>query len=199
MPLRNRVDPMGEIIAVPERGALMGNRGGRIHDPLSRAILRPWASRRWIACELRFKGRHHEPMGSGYTSLFFLDEVTTLSAGHRPCFECRRGEAMEFLSLSGIAGGADAFDVIAHRARLEGRAKRIDREPVESLPDGVMVRHSGAPHALRRDHLLRWTPGGYVAAGQVPKTGTLDVLTPKPFRLVLSRGYRPRWHVSAGD
>ena len=32
----------------------------------------------------------------GYTELFFLDEVTALAAGHRPCFECRRADALAF-------------------------------------------------------------------------------------------------------
>ena len=30
-PLQNRVDPFGELHAVAERGAMMGNRGGRLH------------------------------------------------------------------------------------------------------------------------------------------------------------------------
>ena len=28
----NRVTPFAEIVAIPERGTMMGNRGGRIHD-----------------------------------------------------------------------------------------------------------------------------------------------------------------------
>ena len=31
MPRQNRVTPFGEIVAVPERGKMMGNRG-RLHD-----------------------------------------------------------------------------------------------------------------------------------------------------------------------
>lgn len=31
-PLQNRVTPFGEIIASPERGRFMGNRGGCFHD-----------------------------------------------------------------------------------------------------------------------------------------------------------------------
>jgi hypothetical protein len=47
MPLRNRVLPNGEIVAISARGAFMGNRGGAIHND-QRAIIRPYASRRWI-------------------------------------------------------------------------------------------------------------------------------------------------------
>ncbi len=33
MPLQNRVDPFGKIIATPQRGTLMGNRG-QLHNEM---------------------------------------------------------------------------------------------------------------------------------------------------------------------
>jgi hypothetical protein len=39
MPLQNRVTPFGEIVAVPDRGLMYGNRGV-LHDPSGR-IVRP--------------------------------------------------------------------------------------------------------------------------------------------------------------
>ena len=195
MPLMNRVTPAGEIVADPARGTLMGNRGGRLHDPAAKVLLRPWASRRWIACELHFRGRHHEPMGSGYTALFFLDEVTALAAGHRPCFECRREAARQFLALSGLAN-ADALDRAAHETRLAGRAKRTFRAPLKSLPDGAVVRHGAIMSALWHGRLLRWSPSGYVGDA-ANAAEDVEVLTPAIFVDVLSRGYRPRWHPTA--
>ena len=107
MPLQNRVDPFGAILAMPERGTLMGNRGGRIHDASQRIGGRRWTSRRWIACELVYKGWHRPVMGEGYTELFFLDEVTALAAGHRPCFFCRRRDARSFAPhFAAALGGA---------------------------------------------------------------------------------------------
>ena len=98
MPLQNRVTPLGELIATPERGLVYGNRGC-LHDEHGR-IRRRYATRRWIACRLEFKGRHRELMQPNrYTELFFLDEATALAAGHRPCFECRRQEAETFAAL----------------------------------------------------------------------------------------------------
>ena len=89
MPRQNRVTPFGEIVAVPERGTMMGNRG-RLHDEEGR-IRRPWQVKRWLICLLEFNGRHRQVMAPDrYTELFFLDEATALAAGHRPCFECRR-------------------------------------------------------------------------------------------------------------
>ena len=49
MTLQNRVTPDGRLVAEPWRGAFMGNRGGRIHDPENRELRqRRWASKRWI-------------------------------------------------------------------------------------------------------------------------------------------------------
>ena len=114
MPLQNRVDPFGDIHAVPERGLFMGNRG-IIHDPDTKTLLeKRWALHAWIICVCEFKGRKREPMGrngpggkAGYTELFFLDEVTALAAGHRPCFHCRREQAEAFAAHFGHAVGVD--------------------------------------------------------------------------------------------
>ena len=87
MPLSNRVDPFGELFADASRGLFMGNRGGKLHRDDRSLGRRRWVSRQWICCRLAFNDRHREVWGRGYTELFFLDEPTALSAGHRPCFE----------------------------------------------------------------------------------------------------------------
>ena len=82
MPLQNRVLPDGRLVSSPARGTMMGNRGGRIHDPETKTLGKArWRSKRWICCVTRFKGRQRPVMGHGYTEMFFLDEVTALSAG----------------------------------------------------------------------------------------------------------------------
>ncbi len=96
MPLQNRVDPFGELFADSSRGQLFGNRGGRFHTDDRTLTQRRWVSRTWICCVLEFKGRQRDVWGRYYTELFFLDEVTALAAGHRPCFECRRKDAAAF-------------------------------------------------------------------------------------------------------
>src|SRR5437879_1969205 len=89
MPRQNRVTPFGQIVATPERGDFMGNRGV-IHDRDGR-IRKPWRVKRWLICLLQFKGEKRAVMTPGlYTELFFLDEATALAAGHRPCALCRR-------------------------------------------------------------------------------------------------------------
>ena len=90
MPLQNRVTPLGELIADPARGLVYGNRGC-LHDDDGR-VRRRYGVKRWLACRLRFRGWHRRPLlqRGKFTELFFLDEVTALAAGHRPCALCRR-------------------------------------------------------------------------------------------------------------
>jgi hypothetical protein len=201
MPLPNRVTPFGELIATPARGTLMGNRGGKFHAPDRTLTRRRWASRQWICCVLEFKGRQRDVWGRYYTELFFLDEVTAFAAGHRPCFECRRRDAAHFARLfSGKKQrpSAPAMDAKLHAERLNGRAKRTHRRAIDTLPDGAMVARDGEAYAVKGDRLLRWTPFGYVDPQKRPHGIEVDLLTPPSILTVLMRGYRPRWHVSAG-
>ena len=104
MPLQNRVTPFGEIIAVPERGALMGNRG-ILHDDAGR-IVRSWQVRRWIACRTAFRGRQRQLLQPhSWTGLFFLDEATAFAAGHRPCAECRHADYQRFKEAWAVGVG----------------------------------------------------------------------------------------------
>ncbi len=96
MPLRNRVTPLGELIADPSRGLVYGNRGC-LHDESGR-IRRRYNGKRWIACRLEFRGWHRAPLlqPGKFTELFFLDEATAFAAGHRPCALCRREDYVRF-------------------------------------------------------------------------------------------------------
>ena len=189
MPLQNRVTPWGEIEATPERGTMLGNRGGRFHRPDRTLGRRRWASHHWICCELHYKGLHHEPMGEGYTSLFFLDEVTALAAGHRPCFFCRRAEAKQFLGTQRV----EAFDRQLHAERLGPRPLT----ELGDMPDGAVVDIDGGAFAVKGRELLRWSFGGYT--GKIPRNASMQgrLLTPPSILRILASGYNPRWHESA--
>lgn len=191
MPLQNRVHPTGKICATPERGAMLGNRGGKFHRDDQTLGKRRWASRHWICCELHYRNMHHEPMGKGYTSLFFLDEVTALAVGHRPCFFCRRTEAKAFIGLSGLT--TNAFDDQVHAERT-GPHVQAD---LSELPDGAMVEHGGGCHAVNGTALLRWTFGGYAEAMSRASIARANLLTPPTIIAILAQGYKPRWHPSA--
>lgn len=200
VPLQNRVTPFGDLIAAPARGTLMGNRGGRLHDSHRKLGKRRWTSKAWICCKLEFNNRHREVWGDSYSELFFLDEVTALAAGHRPCFECRRKDAEAFAAL--FSGGprrarADAIDEVLHAERLDGSAKRAHRRIIDSLPDGAMIALGSEAFAVRGERLSRWTPSGYTQVKPRPRAIEVATLTPPSFLAVLSHGYRPRWHPSA--
>lgn len=189
-PLPNRVDPFGGIAARPERGALMGNRGGRVHGE-DFTLRRRFASRRWISCRLSFRDRRREVMGAGYTEFFFLDEPTALAAGHRPCFECRRADARAFAEAWGRAHGldapprADAMDAVLHAQR------RAPPDPVDArdLPDGAIFAVGDAAFLMERGAARRWSFAGYGPPVAPPAQAL--ALTPGAVRAVLASGWRP--------
>lgn len=195
MSLQNRVDPFGALVATSARGMLLGNRGGKFHREDRSLAARRWTSRRWIACLCSFKNRHREVWGRGYTELFFLDEVTALAAGHRPCFECRRSEAEAFCSLFGGRSRvrADEMDVVLDGERRRGREKRLWKRSFDELPDGAMIALDGRAHAVRDGALSSWSFEGYGAPRKPPRGARVEVLTPPSILRVLAAGYRPRW------
>ena len=147
MALQNRVLPTGEIVADPARGLFTGNRGGAIHDAVLKILLpkRRWTRKAWICCVTRFRDRKREVMGPGYTNLFFLDEVTALSAGHRPCYECRRADAQRF-----AAAWQRAFDLAA-----PPRAGEMDAVLHPQRLAGAVGGHADAVACLRLRQLSR--------------------------------------------
>jgi hypothetical protein len=197
MTLPNRVDPFGTLLAVPERGTLLGNRGGRFHDACSQTVRgRPYASRQWICCRLSFKGRRRNVWGNGYTELFFSDECAALAAGHRPCFECRREDAVAFATAWGRASGmpplrAPVMDEILHRERLAGHAKRLHRLPATTLPSGTMIVNGKRPWLIWGDEIHLWTFAGYTLRQPLHRGETLAVLTPPSIVACLKMGYQP--------
>lgn len=205
-PLPNRVDPFGALVSVPARGLLMGNRGGRIHRDDRTLGARRWASKAWICCRLSFGGRHRTVWGNSYTELFFLDEPTSLAAGHRPCFECRRADANAFADAWAGAHGLSAsplapeMDAVLHAERVDGRAQRTHARPIATLPDGafiVLPDEPDAAFAVRGATLLRWSHDGYQNPHARPVSGDVTVLTPPRILAVLAAGYRPAWHDTA--
>jgi hypothetical protein len=202
-PARNRVSPLGEIIAVPGRGAWMGNRG-RLHEGHgTRDIVRNHQHKIWITCALSFRGRRvaqWEP--NRYTPLFFLDEAVALAAGHRPCAECRRTAYNTYRTLwaetmSGAMPYAKDMDAQLHLERT-GRAEH--RAPWESLPDGVFVATEPGPAVVVGDQLAVWDHRDNIYHDKLarPTTGTATVLTPPSTVQILHAGYPVQIDDSAG-
>ncbi|WP_024507145.1 hypothetical protein [Bradyrhizobium sp. ARR65] len=203
MPLQNRVTPLGDIIATPERGLFVGNRG-IIHDPATRTLLRKrWSTPAWLTCVLEFRGRRRKVMGGrSWTELFFLDEATALAAGHRPCFFCRRDDANRFRSAWEKGNGcghllAGEMDAVLHRERLDRGRKRLHPlpMPLQELPDGTMVQAGADSFLIAQGRPLKWSPAGYVKASSELQDPML--LTPPSTLRALIAGYRPVLHPSA--
>ena len=204
MTLRNRVTPFGEIVAVPARGLLMGNRGV-LHDAHGR-LIRDSQVKRWIACRLEFRGRSRKVMTPGrWTELFFLDEATGFAAGHRPCAECRHADYVAFqaawrLAFPDTAASADAIDRTVHAERRIGPwRKRVHVvDAADALPDGTLVALANQAWLVWEEHLLAWTAAGY-RARRARQGGPIAVLTPPSMVAVLQAGYRVQVHPSAAD
>ena len=195
MPLRNRVTPLGELVADPARGLVYGNRGC-LHDADGR-IVRPFQLRRWIACRLAFRGRRRSPLmqPGRYTELFFLDDATALAAGHRPCAECRRADYNRFArSWRELHGeiGAESIDRRLHVERVDPatRGRRLHKAQQDDLPDGVIVLHDGCPKLVLGGELLTWSLGGYTRREPRPG-GRATLVTPPSLAAVLRAGWAP--------
>jgi hypothetical protein len=202
LPLQNRVTPEGRIVAEPARGTMMGNRGGAFHNPDKTLAKRRWKTKAWICCVLRFKGRRREVMAPNrYTELFFLDEATALSAGHRPCFECRRHDALRFAELWRTTHGLQQrprvadMDKVLHAERTRANGE-VPRRRATELPDGAFVAWEGRPHLVLAGRLRPWTLDGYGRSIDPPDT-QVELLTPPAIVAVLSAGYQPILHPSA--
>jgi hypothetical protein len=209
MPRQNRVTPQGDIVAIPERGTFMGNRGV-LHDDDGR-IRRPWQVRRWLVCVLEFRGRKRQVMTPRrYTELFFLDEATALAAGHRPCAECRRQRYNAFRAAwqsahpspaSSDPPLADEMDRQLHGERItRDRSKVVFRARLGELPDGILLRipeRGKEIYLVWKEGLFPWSPGGYRERIDLSGNVEVEVLTPKSIVAVIRAGYVPEIHPSA--
>lgn len=210
MPKQNRVTPFGNLIATPERGTFMGNRGV-LHDAEGH-IKRAWQVKRWIVCVLEFRGRKRTIMKpNSYTELFFLDEATALAAGHRPCAECRHARFIDFCTAWRLAHPAEdgskqrpTADEIDSRLHVErvtaSRSKQTFTAALGELPDGVFVTLEASgekSYMVWGKSLFPWSSGGYGKRRPRPQGVSAVVLTPPSTVAAIRAGYVPEVHVSA--
>jgi hypothetical protein len=203
--LQNRVDPSGNIIKTPARGAWMGNRG-QLHDE-RQEVLRPFKLKAWLTCLLHYKDRHRQVMAPNrYTELFFLDEVTAFAAGHRPCFECRRKDYDRFKAfwITGnhklgfdLNTSVNEIDNVLHKERIGRKGEKITyKDKLKNLTDGVFVLIDDKPHLLANKKAYPWTPSGYEAPVALSDSETVTVLTPKSTVNAFKAGYKPQMAIN---
>ena len=204
MPLQNRVNPNGELKAVKSRGAFLGNRG-IIHND-EREIIAPFKIKGWVTCQLEFKGRKRELMAKGrYTELFFLDEATAFSAGHRPCAECRRTRYNEFkekwleanqsLLLDNSTSIAN-IDKIIHRDRINKKQKVTYQDKMHLLPKGTMIEINSIQYLIWNNKVFKWTFEGYEPTNINITNNDVTILTPKSYVEMFKKGFTPTVHSS---
>ena len=205
MALQNRVAPTGEIVKSSERGTLMGNRGGAMHNA-HKELVSVSKTKRWITCRLEFKGRKRELMSEGlYTELFFLDEATAFAAGHRPCAECRRERFNEFKTkwlevnsdlLDGKYTGIGDIDKVMHVERIDKQKKVTFKAPCNTLPDGTMISMGDASYLVWKNRLYLWSFAGYALSDAEISNERVTVLTPKSYVEMFMHGFKPVVHES---
>lgn len=185
---------MGDIVAIPLRGAWTGNRG-ILHS--GREIVRTHGSDLWITCVLEFRGRWREQwLPHRYTHLYFQDEAVSFAAGHRPCGECRYGDYHAYQDAWAAGFGvappsAKQMNRQLHEERIVRGTHRRRLHPMSwaGLPSGTFVLFDGSPSVIAGDHLTEWTQQGYGTRRGLPGTGTVDVITPPSTVAVLRTGY----------
>ncbi|MEM8801458.1 MAG: hypothetical protein AAGF55_02885 [Pseudomonadota bacterium] len=197
MPLQNRVLATGDIVATPERGTFMGNRG-ILHGQEQTLSKARWRHKAWIICVLHWKDWHRNVMTPGrYTELFFLDEAVALAAGHRPCALCRRAPYVAYREAAGFAGSAKDMDAVLHAERAVPRryAQRRTEAEAATLPDGAIILLETGPGLLFGDACFPVSAKGY--GTPVPRpVGQVTLLTPPRSCDALRNGFTPEFHPS---
>lgn len=133
-------------------------------------------------------------MGHGYTELFFYDEASALAAGHRPCFECRRTDAVAFADAWAKSKGLTArpkaaiIDAALHTERLSPR----DANPpaLGYFMNGVFFRQHGTECVFKNGMLHPWSPAGYGKPIAVDRHNA-QLLTPVSVCDAIRAGYKP--------
>lgn len=196
-PMRNRVTPMGDVIATELRGAWLGNRG-ILHEGTE--IVRFHASDLWIICRLQYKDWRLPQWAKGHlTVLFFHDEAVAYAAGHRPCALCRREDYNEFRAAlaRGVGAGIPSAKDLDRRLHSEriirgSHRRRLHPMPWNALPPGTFVLEDTSPALVLADRLVPWSRLGYGAPLERPVAGTADVITPPSTVAAFRAGFVPQ-------
>jgi hypothetical protein len=204
--LQNRVNPWGQLVAVADRGTLMGNRG-ILHNE-HKQIVRKWAHKSWVCCSVKFGDLvRPKPFSTpnNYSELFFLDEATAFAAGHRPCNFCRRERTQAFKSAwvganrpGPLPVSLKDIDTVMHRERTARSGEKLTfREQLSELPVGAMFALGETAYVVSDHGFLPWSFAGYGQPQELDPGQAVDVLTPRSVVNAFGAGYVPVLHASA--
>lgn len=189
--------PTGDIVAIPLRGAWLGNRGILHADG---EVVRHHASDLWITCVLEFKDwRLPQWQPHHFTVLFFHDEAVSLAAGHRPCALCRRRDYDAFRQALAAGTGEEPPSAQELNRRLHAERivrgthrRRLHEAGWADLPAGTFVIQDDIPAVVVDDAVVPWTVAGYGSPLRRPTRGVAQTLTPPSTVAALRAGYRPQ-------
>lgn len=207
MHLQNRVKPDGSIVVSASKGTMMGNRGV-IHK--NKVIVAQFRTKAWITCATNYKGIKRIVMTDNlYTELFFLDEATAFSAGHRPCSLCRNKNFKLFKS-SWIEANAQTFnltdfsigkiDKVLHDERISKDGNKLTySSKLSALPNGVIIQMTDSTdfYLYYNQQLLKWSESGYTEITKPKDDVEVTVLTPASMVKIFRSGYLCEIHESA--
>lgn len=208
MPLQNRVSPFSILTATPDRGAWTGNRGV-IHNA-NKEIIRNHAVKYWITCVLEYKDFKRKVMTPcRWTELFFLDEATAFSAGHRPCGFCRNADFKRFKNLWLEANGEkysldkntkiDTIDAFIHQERIDENGKQKTYfAKLSTLPSGTFINlnEDSKAYLWYQKNLYEWSFSGYKKVLKFEPNQEVRILTPYSYVETFRAGYFPQVHLS---
>lgn len=208
MPRMNRVDPFGDLHAVPERGMFTGNRGCLVDD--ERRLVRHHRGQLWIICAVEYQGwRSPLDRPRHWTPIFFLDDAVGLAAGHRPCGLCRRAAYLSYRDAVTQGLGRDhpvpaveqnqmlgAERMRSGRGLLRAGDRKLWRADIDDLPVGTVVVESAIPMLVTDKQLYVFDYAGWRNPRPRPAAGTVEVLTPPTSVIALDNGFVPVLHES---
>jgi hypothetical protein len=210
MPLRNRVDPFGDLHVESQRGMFTGNRGCLVDD--EGRVVRHHRGQLWITCLTRYRGWRVGLARPGrWTPIFFLDDAVALAAGHRPCGLCRRADYQSYRAAvtraEGLASPLGADDLnrrLASQRLRPGRGldraadRRLWPSLIDDLPVGtVIVDGDRLPHLVTEDRLFAFSFAGWQRSTTRPSGEMVEVLTPRTSVAALGNGFTPTLHPSS--
>ncbi len=210
MPRRNRVDPFGDLHAVPDRGILTGNRGCLVDD--EGQVVRHHRGQLWIACLTEYRGWRVALARPGrWTPIFFLDDAVALAAGHRPCGLCRRRDYESYRDAVGRAESSSpalrAEELnrrLASERLLPGHGlhraahRKLWSSVIDDLPVGTVIVDEGRrPRLVLEDRFLSFSFAGWFEPVARTTGEMVEVLTPRTSVAALGNGFRPVLHPTA--
>lgn len=183
----------------------MGNRG-ILHDA-DRKVVKPWAHKHWVTCLLFYQGVKREVFGPGrYWELFFLDEATSFTAGHRPCGRCQRDWHAQFSETRRRANAiqhnvrtVENLDSVLRSERaIRGGGKRAFAAAMNDLPDGALFELGETAYLVWKSAHLRRSFDGYSHTGaDLAPDPMVGVLTPPSVVCAIRERFVPHAHRTA--